>query len=195
MATINSEKFNNSNEAKPKAHQVIPPWKVDGATPMYWFIIAPLLTRPPFGICAIYFLYSVHHAVDGRTPAQVEVGRLSHNLRGCIPTRWLAGFLPSAVWKPPSHCLVPRNLGSSHRRSGVQLWRFFARPNGATCGRNRSGRNAAVGRTLMPRIINIFPPKKKKQWKLRTWPPFQRNMHIFTKHLFVFFRVLAVSSW
>ena len=45
------------------------------------------------------------------------------------------------------HLLPPKDLGSSHRRSGVQLWRFFARPNGATCGRNRSDRNAAVGRT------------------------------------------------
>ena len=32
-------------------------WKVDGATPMYWFIMA--LTKPPFGSCAIYF----HHGV------------------------------------------------------------------------------------------------------------------------------------
>ena len=32
-------------------------WKVDGATPMYWFIMA--LTNPPFGSCAIYFHYRV----------------------------------------------------------------------------------------------------------------------------------------
>ena len=34
-------------------------WKVDGATPMYWFIMAPYKS-PPFGSCAIYF----HHGVN-----------------------------------------------------------------------------------------------------------------------------------
>jgi len=36
--------------------------------------------------------------VDGRSPAQVEVGSLSHYLQGFIHlARWLAGILPSTV--------------------------------------------------------------------------------------------------
>ena len=31
-------------------------WKMNGATPMYWSIMAPE-TKPPFGSCAIYFCY------------------------------------------------------------------------------------------------------------------------------------------
>ena len=33
--------------------------------------------------------------VDGRNPAPVEVGSLSHYLQGFIHPRWLAGFLPT----------------------------------------------------------------------------------------------------
>ena len=33
-------------------------WKMNGATPMYWSIMAPK-TKPPFGSCAIYFCYGV----------------------------------------------------------------------------------------------------------------------------------------
>ena len=36
-----------------------------------------------------------NHIVDGRNPAPVEVGRLSHYLQGFIHARWLAGFLAS----------------------------------------------------------------------------------------------------
>ena len=32
---------------------------------------------------------------DGRNPAPVEVGSLSHDLQGFISPWWLAGFLPS----------------------------------------------------------------------------------------------------
>ena len=39
-----------------KAMEIYTTWKVDGATPTYWFIMA--LTNPPFGSCAIYFHYS-----------------------------------------------------------------------------------------------------------------------------------------
>ena len=55
--------FPKNNEGKTDAPQnarflrTYTTWKVDGATPMYWFIMA--LTKPPFGSCAIYF----HHGV------------------------------------------------------------------------------------------------------------------------------------
>ena len=35
--------------------------------------------------------------VDGRNPAPVEVGSLSHHLKGFIHPRWLADFFPSTV--------------------------------------------------------------------------------------------------
>ena len=40
----------------------IPPGKVDGATPLYWFFMAPYKS-PPFGSCAIYFHHGVYKMI------------------------------------------------------------------------------------------------------------------------------------
>jgi len=38
-------------------------------------------------------------AINGRNPAPVDVGSLSDYLQGLYIPWWLAGFLPSTVWK------------------------------------------------------------------------------------------------
>ena len=80
--------------------------------------------------------------VDGRNPAPVQVGSLSHYLQGSIHPRWLAGFLPSTVcWLHPGkltafeleHHPIERENHLNHISisgsmlivQGVMTFRFF----------------------------------------------------------------------
>ena len=47
--------------------------------------------------CCIPSLEFGDATVDGRNPAPVEFGSLSHFSQGFIHLRWFAGFLPSTV--------------------------------------------------------------------------------------------------
>ena len=55
-------------------------WKVDDATPMYWFTMAPK-TKPPFRSCAIYFRYGVSKYTK-------YINHTIHNSIGFIRAFW-----------------------------------------------------------------------------------------------------------
>ena len=84
-------------------------WKADGATPIYWFIMAPFKS-PHFGSCTIYFHHrgkkSIHHLhLSGQISA--------------IPKPELRGFLGDSLTKPQckvtnrrlnGRCTLPRPI-------------------------------------------------------------------------------------
>ena len=86
-------------------------WKVDGATPMYWFIMTPYKS-PPFGSFAIYFHHDVYMAVSknsGTPKSSILIGFSS------IFTIHFGFF-------PPIFGLTPTCLGFPSSRFLRPLW-------------------------------------------------------------------------
>ena len=78
-------------------------WKVDGSTPMYWFIISPY--KPPLGGCAIYFPDGIHKLASchNSDSLHIEYQAMDYNLKPnvgkcSIDLQHLWYYIPTWKW-------------------------------------------------------------------------------------------------
>ena len=142
---------------------------------------------------------NLHHTVDRRNPAPVEVGSLPHYLRGFIHLRWLAGFLSSTVsqvaWstnQPLASGMIFYTRTSLDKNSTIRpqlrsFKNFIFRPFfWGGLGTNMKKPNE-IGRPWFPKttfhwVLFLLPPQKK-HWQFTL--PYSLNSASFMSYKFL----------